>query len=384
MSAAKKYGVLLVTGAQTHQENYGAAFAADPRAQVIAVSDEPNVDRRRRGLNEKLARAFKVPYIADLADALQRKDVDVVCICTEPERRGRVAVQCAQAGKHLYLDKSLVPALSEADALVAAVKKAGVKSHMFSFISTPWAGHAKRLLRDGHVGKLAALHADAFFAKGKNGTAKLGKPRKEEYPPKRHQLIEAKREFDNVGVYGLTLIHWLTGKKFKSVYAVTGNYFFAEHQKHDVEDFGVLSGTLEDGVMATVAAGRYGWTSHPAGGANRITLIGARSAVTVDANRPRLEVYSTASPWQPPEKPHPEDPMAFWSSTTEESGVKAKRTWLGAGAPARSDAAYFLDCLDAGRDSELAVEPAAHVAEVLLAAYRSAATKEVVSLPLPR
>jgi hypothetical protein len=49
-----------------------------------------------------------------------------------------------------------------------------------------------------------------------------------------------------------------------------------------------------------------------------------------------------------------------------------------------SDAAYFLDSLDAGRESELSVAEAAHTAEVLLAAYRSASLHEVVRLPLPR
>ena len=44
----------------------------------------------------------------------------------------------------------------------------------------------------------------------------------------------------------------------------------------------------------------------------------------------------------------------------------------------------LLDCLDAGRDSELNATEAALAAEVLLAAYRSAATDAVVTLPLPR
>ena len=48
---------------------------------------------------------------------------------------------------------------------------------------------------------------------GKPGTAKLGTPRKEEYPPRRHQLLDAKREWDNTGVYAVTLAHWLTGRK---------------------------------------------------------------------------------------------------------------------------------------------------------------------------
>ena len=53
-------------------------------------------------------------------------------------------------------------------------------------------------------------------------------------------MVEAKRELDNVGVYPITLVRWLTGKKFRTVYGVTGNYFFQEHQKHNVEDFGLL------------------------------------------------------------------------------------------------------------------------------------------------
>ena len=106
-----RYGVLLVCGSHTHQENYAAAFAADPRCRLVAVTDEAGVDRRRRELNERLAKALNVPYIADLKQALTRKDVHVVSVCAPPERRGRIIVLCADAGKHLYLDKSLAPQL---------------------------------------------------------------------------------------------------------------------------------------------------------------------------------------------------------------------------------------------------------------------------------
>jgi predicted dehydrogenase len=376
------YGVLLVTGNQTHQENYGADFAADPRCRIVALTDEPDVDRRRRQLNEQLARKFGVPYIPDLGEALQRKDVQVVSICAPPERRGRIALRCARAGKHLYLDKSLAPKLEEADALVAAVKKAGVRSHMFSFITQPWAAQAKRLVDEGRLGKLLAIHADVFFAKGRTGTARLGSPRKEEYPPARHQAV-AKREWDNVGVYPITLVPWLTGRKFRTVYGVTGNYFFSEHQKQDVEDFGLLCGTLEGGLPVTLSGGRYGWTTHPAAGTNRLVLVGSARTIVVDANRPRLEVHTDEPPWTPP-RAHPEDPMGFWSSTTDEGGARPKHTWVPVGREGRSDARYFLDCLEAGRESAMSVVEAAHGTEVLLATYRSAKEGAVVELPLPR
>jgi predicted dehydrogenase len=377
------YGILLVTGGHTHQENYGAAFAADRRCRLIAVTDEANIDRRRRELNEQLARALNVPYIADLNEALARREVHVVSVCTPPERRGQVEVLCARAGKHLYLDKSLAPRLQEADALVAEVRRAQVRSHMFSFITQPWARQAKQFLQSGRLGRLLAIHANTFFAKGHGGTARLGSRRREEYPPRRHQLVEAKRELDNCGVYPITLIRWLTGRSFRTVYAITANYFFREHQRNDVEDFGLVACTLDEGLPVTICAGRYGWSSHPASGDNRMILVGSERTLVIDANRPRLQVCCDEPPWTPPAA-HAQDPMGFWSSTQQEVHLRPKPLWVPVGGGGTSDAAYFLDCLDAGRDSEINVAEAALSTEVLLASYRSAARREVVTLPLPR
>src|SRR5262249_24972732 len=150
----------------------------------------------------------------------------------------------------------------------------GVLSHMFSFVTANWARQAKRLLESGALGKLLAIHADTFFAKGHGGTVKHPTIRPERNPPQRHQLVTAKRELGNVGVYPITLVRWLTGRAFVSVQAFTANFFFAEHEQCDVEDFGMLSGVLEDGLPVTIAAGRIGWSSHPAGGVNRLVLVG--------------------------------------------------------------------------------------------------------------
>src|SRR5207244_4630871 len=120
------------------------------------------------------------------------------------------------------------------------------------------------------------------------------------YQPKRQQLIERKRELDNVGVYPITLSAWLTGRTFKSVYGVMANYFFREHQQADVEDFGLLACTLDDGTPVTIAAGRCGWTSHPAGCVNQLLVVGSELSVLIDANAPRLEPWTDDQAWMPP------------------------------------------------------------------------------------
>lgn len=373
-----------MTGAQTHQENYARAFAADPRCQIVGVSDEPNISQRRRELNDRFARELDVPYVQVLDDALKGDDVHIVSICAEPERRGAIAIKCAKAGKHLYLDKSLAPRLSDADAIVQAVREAGVRSHMFSFITQPWARRAWDAARLPQVGELRAIHADVHFAKGRAGSADLQVRRREQFPPdpQSFQRIESKRELDNTGVYGVSLVRWIAQSEVRTVFCHTANYFFAEHQRQGAEDFGTLLLTFESGVHATVSSGRIGWTSHPAAGTNRVVIVGSKLAASYDANTPHVEVYNDQTPWTPPPV-NPADPMGFWTSTQQEVHTMPKTAWQPID-PTASDASYFLDCLDAGRDSEMSAANAAKTTEVLLAGYKSAATGEVVELPMRR
>jgi predicted dehydrogenase len=374
------YGVLLVTGSHTHQEDYARAFAADARCRIVAVADERDIDHRRRQLNAQLAASLGVPYLPDLDEAVQRADVHIVSICAEPERRARIAVKCAQAGKHLYLDKPLAPDIAQARAIADAVRRAGVRSQMFSFVTAPWARDAKHLVDSGSLGEIQAIHADTFFAKGHAGTVTQPKVRREEFPPERHQLMDAKRELDNIGVYPITLIRRLMGRNFAWLHARTGNFFFAEHENRDAEDFGVIEGALEGEIPVTIAAGRIGWCSHPAGGVNRLILIGGRRTIVVDANRPRFDVYAAEPPWTPP-APHSEDPMAFWTSTQMASGFRPKQNWIAFGGTG-NDAKAFLDALDVGKDGHVSAEEAAKATEVLSAAYESAATGSTIKLPL--
>ena len=100
------YGVLLIGGGLTHQENYARALAADPRCRLIGLADERDIPQRRRELNAQLAGELEIPYLDNLDDALAREDVQIVSLCPEPERRGRLTVQAARAGKHVYVDIS--------------------------------------------------------------------------------------------------------------------------------------------------------------------------------------------------------------------------------------------------------------------------------------
>lgn len=379
------YGVLLVSGDHTHQHGYADALMADGRCKLIGVVDEDNVPDARRSLNQRLADRLGIPMLHSLTDALARDDIRIVSICAEPFRRGRIIVQAARAGKHLYLDKPLAGSIQDADSIVAAVRESGVVAHMFTQVHWDPAQRARAHVESGELGELVAVHCDVCFAKGHGGTADLSRPRIEQEMPTRFELPDAKRELTNVGVYPIAMLLWLLRQDVKRVHGTTGNYFFAEHQANDMEDFGQLLLEFDGGVTATISAGRAGWRSHPGMGLHRVCLIGTKASVTIDAHRPRVEVWSDVAPWTAPPR-DPDDPMGMWAPLPD-SPYKAapKNSWvLPTASYWATDAKHFLDCIEHGKQSEVSVDVAAASTEILFAAYRSAATGAAVELPLLR
>ena len=380
MDSQEKYGVLLIGGHRSHQENYSRLFAADPRCRLIASSDELDAPSDRVELNCALAEELNLPYIPDLEEALARDDVHIVSLCVETERRGRVGARCAEAGKHLYLDKPLALNPNDAAKIVAAVKRAGVRSQMYTNIHNPPAQAARQALNRGDIGELRAIHCDVLFAKGHPGSAPAGNKRIEKPTVERYTFVDAKREMFDIGVYAVAMVNWLTRKTVKTVYANTANYFFKGHFDRDVEDFGAMALTLEDGVTATVTGGRIGWLSHPQGGIWRLHLVGTRDTLTFDPSKSHLEVFADEPTFQPP-PPNPLDPTGMWGSTQTKSTGPPKRHWVSVSdGQGREDISSFVDCVDNGVESEMNAEMAAQSVAVITAAFQSAASGKVVQI----
>ena len=379
------YGVLLVAGDHTHQSTYAQALAADPRCKLVGLTDETGLTPRRSRLNKQLADRLGIPLLPNLHEALARADVHIVSVCAEPRRRGRLVVQAAEAGKPLYLDKPLAGSLREADEIVTAVRRAGVVSHMFSLVRSDTATRVRQIIQSGELGELLAVHFDLCFAKGPAGTAELGKQRQESAAPRVFELLDSKRELSNVGVYPLVMLLWSLGLRVQNVHASTGNYFFQEHQRNNMEDFGQMLLEVEGNLTCTISVGRTGWRSSPSGMLNRTYLVGSKTTAVIDTHRPRLEAWADVKPWTAPKR-NPVDPMGMWAEASKGPfSARPKQAWFTAGGTGnQSDSDYFLDCIEQGHESEVSASLAAATTEVLMAAYQSAATGKSVGLPLPR
>jgi predicted dehydrogenase len=108
-------------------------------ADLVAVCD---LYRER---TEACARLFgaKAQY-QDYDEMIERADVEAVWILTGPGTHARFTLTAVEAGKHVLLQKPMATTMKDANAIVAAVRKAGVKALIEPSANSPLdPAHAK-------------------------------------------------------------------------------------------------------------------------------------------------------------------------------------------------------------------------------------------------
>lgn len=129
-------------------------YARNPRARLVAVAD----------INPEAARAtaerWGIPnHYADYTELLANPEVEAVSVTTWAGAHADPVIAAAAAGKHIICEKPIATQLEDADAMVAAAARAGVKFTMgyqprFSLL---W-NTVKRLLDEGAIGDVQALN----------------------------------------------------------------------------------------------------------------------------------------------------------------------------------------------------------------------------------
>jgi len=96
----------------------------------------------------------------DWETVVNRPDIDIVDVCTPNFLHPPIAIAAAKAGKQVICEKPLANTLRDAEAMLAAVKKAGVK-HMcgFSYRFAPAVGTIKKMIAGGELGRIFHFRA---------------------------------------------------------------------------------------------------------------------------------------------------------------------------------------------------------------------------------
>ena len=95
-------------------------------------------------------------YYDDYHDLLADPEVEAVSVTTWPTAHAGPVIAAAEAGKHILCEKPIATTLEDADAMVAAAERAGVK---FTMGYQPRFGDiwptVKRLIDEGLIGRPA-------------------------------------------------------------------------------------------------------------------------------------------------------------------------------------------------------------------------------------
>lgn len=143
-----------VIGAGYQGRIHLARYASLPeKVEIVAVSDAVN------STAEELARQYNAKaWYTDYNMLLKRSDVDAVSICVPNFLHSEVAVAAAEAGKHVLLEKPMACSLEEADNILRASSRAGVKLMIaYNQVFNPMIQHMKELIKNGQLGKTSIV-----------------------------------------------------------------------------------------------------------------------------------------------------------------------------------------------------------------------------------
>lgn len=99
------------------------------------------------------ARKLGAPFVAEYDELLKRPDVDAVCIVAETCRHAELMKKAAEAGKHIFTEKTFTMTMAEAASVRDAVRKNGVQFGIaYIRATTPAFVLGKKLMDSGLLG----------------------------------------------------------------------------------------------------------------------------------------------------------------------------------------------------------------------------------------
>ena len=148
---------IAIQGAGNVATEHVRAYRNNPHTRVVAIGS--------RTLESARKKAVELDVECDLYDnydrLLEHPEVDVVSICTPPDRHAIEAIAAARAGKHLLIEKPVATTPGELDEMHRAVKSAGVKTVVgFVLRWNPLILSIRRAIEKGWVGVPLLVQAD--------------------------------------------------------------------------------------------------------------------------------------------------------------------------------------------------------------------------------
>jgi len=258
----------------------GLGMAVTPHARALRdLSDRVEVVHAYSptpARREAFGRNFDFPLSERLETILGDRSVEAVLILTPPNTHLDLVRRCAEAGKHILLEKPIEITTARAEALVAATRAAGVRlGIVLQNRYRPACLALKAILNEGRLGHLVGISAatnnwrpQSYYDQPGRGT----------------------RARDGGGVLLTQAIHTLDLMLFFAgePQEVTGFAATSPIHRMETEDIAAAAIRYADGAIGTVIATTCAFPGLP----ERIELIGEAGVAILDGTVLKVAFHS--------------------------------------------------------------------------------------------
>ena len=323
-----KIGIL--SFAHLHAVSYAACLRQVEGVELVGIYD----DDPARG--QEMARRFDCKFY-DNAQALLGEGLDGAIICSENSKHRQMVNAAAGQVAAILCEKPIATTIADAQSMIETCAAKGTKLQIaFPVRFSQPVQELKQMLDDGTLGKI-------YSAKCTNHGSMPGSWFIDQ------ELAGGGAVIDHT-VHVIDLLRWFWNSEVSEVYAEVGDELL--HPGLGIDDAGLLSFTLANGVYGTLDTSWSRPSSYTTWGDVKIEVLGENGLIQVDAFSQALSVSSDAVG---------KTRAVGWGSNPDLGLIKD-----------------FVGLIREGREPSISGHDGLKSLEVALAAYESARTGEPV------
>ncbi|NLU24538.1 MAG: Gfo/Idh/MocA family oxidoreductase [Clostridiales bacterium] len=323
------------------------------KLDIVAVCDVKPEAMENVLAKHGLEKDASIHRYADYKKMIETESPVLVGISTESGIHAEIALFCIEHGVNVVIEKPMAMSMTDADKIVAAAEKNHVKvcaCHQNRF--NPAVQATRKALEEGRFGKMShgSIHVRWNRDHGYYDQA-----------PWRGTWAQDGGCMMNQCIHGVDLLRWMMGDEVESVYAQTAQQF---HHYLQCEDIGMAVVKFKNGAIGTIE----GTTNvYPKNLEETLYLFGQNGTVKIGGTSTNnIDVWQFAD-----ERPEDSKLTGLQEATSNVYGNGHTSVYADMIDAITHDRAPYIDA-KAGR----------RALEMILAMYQSAATGEVVKLPL--
>ena len=338
----------------------GCGNIARTHAHALATLEESEftaVCDAERARAQTVADAHRVPHVfTNPREMLQSGLIEAVTICVPHPLHAEMGIMAAQAGVHAIVEKPLTVSLREADAMIAAHRRAGTNlACIFQRRFWPAAQRLRRAIDEGKLGDHLVM-GDCIVKWWRSAAYYQADPWRGRWDTEGGGVLV------NQAVHAIDMYQWYMGP-VDTIYAQMGTFT----HEIEVEDNAVATLRFTSGALGVIQAS----VSHSPTLWSRITVLGANGAAASVLEQPEGNMARNDI-WTIPGEEHL--PEQWWAQEQDTRSFPTHHVL---------QIQDFLRAIVEDREPAVTGAEGRKAVEIILAIYQSARTGEPVRLPLP-